>query len=237
MDEKLIKAYGSFFQSVSRPQALASRLSLPLLLASGPKWQLSRRRVLFVGQETLDWRWPDRGLETLTDFFACNDPVREAVTVYSAFDFAAHNPISRRSPFWRAFHLLRQEINGDGTGDLLWTNLFRCALDRGSVVALSTPGELEQILEFQRGLLRLELSVLKPTAVLFFTGPYYDGAVAAEFPGCVIAPAGNHQPREFAQVIHPELPLTTFRTYHPASLVRSPERWSWLHELAESVTA
>jgi hypothetical protein len=80
-----------------------------------------------------------------------------------------------------------------------------------------------------------EIRVLRPTAILFFTGPAYDLALHDEFPGIGIRPAMGRAERQFAWLRHPSLPSVSIRTYHPAYLRRSPKRWAWLHDIARCV--
>ena len=64
------------------------------------------------------------------------------------------------------------------------------------------------------GLLPAELEITQPDAVVFFTGPRYDGRMRKTFPEIEfsgITPL-------IARVLHPALPYSSFRTYHPKFL-------------------
>jgi hypothetical protein len=243
MQQELSALYRAFFDSAKIPDALASRLSCPLLLAVG-SWPAAARRVLFVGQETLGWAWnagwyyPWRHprLATLADFKAYNDAVEALVEGYSAFAFSRHQPRNLNGAFWRAFHLLNGVINADGTAAMLWTNIFRCDVAGGSVLRGCSPPELRDLMAFQRGLLTSEIRVLNPTAVLFFTGPDYDFELLSEFRNAALVPVPGRTERQFARIRHPDLPSMVIRTYHPSYLRREPERWAWLEEIAAELT-
>ena len=231
MQDQLSAEYRSFFESAVPPQGLEKRLSNPLLISIGPRWMACTPRVLFVGQETL--RWSEC---KLADFVASGYPIQKAIDQYENFGFAKCSHRNRNSPFWRAFRLLREQINQDGKGDILWTNLFKCDLDGGAVVKKSTSKEaLAEILKFQHGLLTKEVLVLRPTAVLFFTGPRYDCALRSEFIDARLRPVDGHREQELVRIDHPKLPPATFRTYHPNYLNFSKERWSWLCDIARKL--
>jgi hypothetical protein len=243
MQHELSSLYRGFFASAKISDALASRLSCPLLLAVG-SWPTAARRVLFVGQETLGWDWkagcyypwPHPPLVTLVDFKAYDGAVDALVEAYSVFAFSQHQPRNFNGPFWRAFHLLRGAINGDGNAAMLWTNLFRCDVGGGSVLRGCNPAELRELMAFQRGLLTSEIRVLQPTAILFFTGPSYDFELRSEFPDAALSAAPGRRERQFAQIRHSELPSVAIRTYHPSYLRRKRERWSWLQDIARELT-
>lgn len=241
--EALHSLYSGFLARAEVPPALASRLSCPLLLSMGPTWPTSEHRLLLIGQETLGWDfrsgdyydWPHPSLASLADFQSYDHAVPALVHGYAEFDFAKRQPANYRSPFWRAFRLLREHSASSGTGEVLWSNLFRCSLDGGSVVNTATAAELQNILAFQQGLLGREITALRPTGVLFVTGPYYDFAINSEFPGATWERVPSYDPRHVSRVVHPALPDRTFRTYHPNYLARSQERWQWLSALASEV--
>ena len=170
-----------------------------------------------------------------------DDAVEALVNGYSVFDFSRGITKNRRNlngPFWRAFHSMRGSISRDDNADMLATNLFRFDVDQGrSVIKHCDPDELREILNFQRGLLAREIRVLKPTAVLFFTGPSYDLALQDEFDGIEIYPLSGRSERQFAGVRHPDLPPIAIRTYHPGYLNRSREKRSWLEDIGHYASA
>lgn len=242
-NEPLLDLYDSFFKTASTPAELTSRLSCPLLLSVGSGWHQAIRRLLVVGKETFGWDWtpgdyypwPHPPLTTLADFNGYPNAVRALVDGYASFAFSKHQSANFNGPFWRAFRQLHEEINEGHKADILWTNLFRCDLEGGSVIDRATPAELNNILAFQHGLLSREIRILSPTAVVFFTGPNYDLALRAEFPDIVFAPVSGHVERQFCQIAHPDLPTPSFRFYHPNYLARNHNRWLWLREVASYI--
>src|SRR5680860_723860 len=186
---QLHKLYREFFATASLSPEMAGRCSSPLLLSVKPSWALTSQRLFIVGQETLGWAfdkgeyydWPYPPISYYADFSQCTSGVEALMYAYEAFAFAEHQPKNHRSPFWRTFrHMM--SVTG---ADALWSNLFRFDVDEGSVMSNCSEAELEQVLRAQQGLLRREIQLLRPTAVVFFTGPRYDEALINEFPNTV----------------------------------------------------
>ena len=111
------------------PPALAGDLSAPLAMAMPPEWQESQHKILIVGQETLGWdyRWSaDDWKSGLLDGAGRSDRAKALINAYEAFDLAASQPKSVRSPFWRAQRALADRFEGGDYRKVLWTNLSRC---------------------------------------------------------------------------------------------------------------
>jgi hypothetical protein len=241
--EHLNALYTDFRSEAEVDDALASRLSSPLLLAVGANWERSKHRLVFIGQETLGWdfragsyyAWPYPPIESLADFLRFECAVTALVDGYRAFNFAKHQPSNYRSPFWHAFRQFCNRAESTGSGAVLWSNLFRCSLDSGSVVNNATDAESTSLLRLQHGVLLREISILQPTSVVFVTGPSYDFAIDHEFEGMAWEKWSSYNQRQLAKLSHPVLPARTFRTYHPGYLARDEERWKWLAALEDEV--
>ena len=62
-----------------------------------------------------------------------------------------------------------------------------------------------------------ELKIAEPEVCLFVTGPDYDRIIGQYYPGIEFQPI--HAPvREFAQLVHRDLPEKSYRCYHPKYL-------------------
>ena len=70
-------------------------------------------------------------------------------------------------------------------------------------------------------LLEREIAILAPDVVVFFTGPSYNGLLAATFPEAMLEAGSLSRAKPVSRVIHPALPAKTFRTYHPNYLQRA----------------
>jgi hypothetical protein len=175
---------------------------------------------MVVGQQTFWWPqggWYRQGLG--------EDPVADIMALYDDFNLAAtysgHN-----SPFWAANHTLYAALNpGAPARGFLWSNLVK--IDQHQ--RRPDPEIEESISRFM--LLSSEIRICRPDVVVFFTGPEYESRLQWSFPGARIEGL-NGSLRRLARVVHPGLPRSSFRTYHPNYLRRSGQ-WEVLHEVAQ----
>jgi hypothetical protein len=228
VQQSLTAIYDNFRAKTMIPEALAVRLSSPLLLSITDAWLSSNYRILIVGQEVLGWAfepgqyydWPHEPIRNFNDFKEHPNAVAELIEGHRAFDFAKHQPENYRGCFMRAYRKFRAELEADVDGSVLFTNLFRMSVDGGSVLRNSTPEQLTLLREKQLGLLRAEITCLKPQVVIFFTGPTCDETLSQEFADIKFESMGLRPIRAFARLSHPNLPPCSLRTFHPTYLQR-----------------
>jgi len=244
MQNQLNQIYVTFKKQANFRKELRDRLSPPLLLKVSDTWTNSKQRVLIIGQETLGWsfrkgeyyEWPYTPVLSFKDFKNTAQSVDAMVHGYSCFEFAKYQPENYRSPFWKAYRQVRK-ANGDQRDGIettvLWTNLFRMSLDDGSVVNNGTKDEVIAIRESSAGLLLSEIEILKPTSVIFFTGPEYNDFLYSEFKNCNLVKFKNYDVSRTSLVDHPILPAKTVRTYHPGYLNRG--HWDIVDQIIEQV--
>lgn len=255
-NHELLRAYADLHGRLDLPEDLVSRMSSPLLLSIQKSWLSRSTRVLVIGQETFGWgcfaahlypndRVPNMG--SFREFQAAVDGVDQLQNGYSAFSYAKHQPNNYRSPFWRAYRELRSHIGDEPDGldtGVMWTNLFRSSLaaptpsgDRGghgSVLRNSKPEEVDVLINLSCRVLHREIEILRPTAVIFFTGPNYDQFLDQFFKGVERTPVTEYSERQCSRLIHDSLPHHTFRTYHPNYLSRS-RQWNLLDRIAAEI--
>jgi len=99
----------------------------------------------------------------------------------------------------------------------LWNNIVKVGLSgrKGRPSA--------EILEWQSpffDVIRLEVSLLAPDIVVFFTGPKYDEFIRRVFPDARFEAARGRTERQLARVTAAGLPRAAVRTYHPGYLWR-----------------
>ena len=204
----------------------------PLLMKVTEEYCRAPLRILFYGQETEGWG-PDP-TQSLDCFIGGGLPVERLVDFYGAFDFAATSP-RRKSPFWRAFREFRT-MEGSS---LLWNNLCKVAFaSAGKYSFLKAP--IERKTEFvrqQTQLLREEVRILLPHAVIFVTGPHYDHILNQVFETEGIEQVmPNATSTELGRLVSRYLPALSFRTYHPGFLRREyKSRWPWLEEVRTQI--
>ena len=235
MQKQLVEAYKAFKANNEFDESLSRDLTSPLLLSVTERWQASKERVLVVGQETMGWGFDP--IHNWCDFKENSNVIHTLTNGYRSFEFARSNPTNHRSPFWSAYRQFRAALGDEQDGfdtSVLWTNLFRMSITGCSVIKEGTPLEVEQLCEASRGILQAELRILKPTAVVFFTGPNYDRAMDAIFPGIERQTFGDFDKRVLAELSHPDLPVKAWRTYHPAYMRRSGQ-WEIIDAISEQL--
>jgi hypothetical protein len=236
--------YTQFKEDAFISDGLACRLSPPLLLFPTERWKDAGVKVLIVGQETLGWDffagsyfdWPYPEISSFVDFLTVDNSVEAMMHGYKVFEFSRYQPNNYRSPFWRAYRQIRRnfdsEVDGLNTA-VLWTNLFRMSLDGGSVVNNGTIEEIKCIQRATFGLLRSEIEILKPNVVLFFTGPYYNDTLYAEFVDLQLVDFSGHDLSRTSWLQHPLLPNNSLRTYHPGYL--SHGHWQLVDKIEQAI--
>lgn len=212
-------------------------MSGPLLLKIPTNWAGRSQRILVIGQETLGWgfdssyeaSWSFGTIHSFSDFLGAANAIPAMQRGYELFEYARHQPKNYRSPFWRGYRQVR-EVIGDAQDGLdtgvLWTNLFRTSIrpndkeDHGSVQRFASPSERQMLVQMSGSILRRELEVLRPTGVVFCTGPIYDQSLSACLPGVDFVAMTDKPLRALARITHPLLPRASFRIYHPGYLNR-----------------
>lgn len=204
----------------------------PLILMDVPEgWSRATNRVLVVGQETLGWDfeqgsyydWPYPPIKGFEDFLSVPNSVEAMIHGYRAFEFSRYQPGNVNSPFWRAYRQIREAVGDEPEGfetKVLYTNLFKTAVNGTSIVKNGTIQEADDIWRASAQLLTREIEILRPDAVVFFTGPDYDRYLELEFAGVEWVSVDGFSQRQISKITHPSLPSRAYRTYHPGYLSR-----------------
>jgi hypothetical protein len=217
MDEELEQLYRTRWDVLSKAIPHGLKMSNPLLAAVPPDYECSKTRLLIIGKETHGWGlWDD---ESHVDRVAW---LRDCYR-----DFGRGRDVRGRkhnSPFFQAASELQRLVNPDS--DLFaftWLNLFIC--DQNKELPKEPIAEELRKVSF----LRDEVSILKPHAVVFFTGPNYDYTIKHKqyFPDTKFL---DHPPL-WSEVRATGLPSKTVRTKHPKNL-RLRKQFGVLDEIA-----
>ena len=176
----------------------------------------AQKKILFIGQEPYGWLG---GTSNTID-------VDTLMKKYIDFEMANGIP-NRNSPFWRGLFLLNGILNPDQKEDpcFLWTNVTKYCTVEGRPI----PFEDIKFIINEMNLLPNEIKIINPDGVIFFSGPDYDEKIQIQFDGEIqFKQVQDDIPaREFARLIHKDLPKNTFRTYHPNALMRQ-HKWNYL---------
>lgn len=229
------------------PPDFPKKLSAPLLVHPAERWVESDTRILVVGQETNGWgagTESDKSIDSppvfsLDKFLEVGNSIDVLLRGYLQFEFALNTPYYG-SPFWRAFREFRTQFDRSVDGiesSVLWTNIFRMNIDgvkgskSGSVYNNTTWDEFYKVQELNRHILSKEIEILKPEAIVFFTGPNYDIELEAEFQGVSFQRFGDREVRTVALLEHEDFSdAVALRAYHPNYLQMSGQ-WAVIDEI------
>lgn len=217
MNERLAELYQWAFQRCEDP---ADAHALPV--NEGVSWphfihvpatyfdERLKFRLLVVGQETRGWeQWPAVSPESI-------------IEKYKSFDLGRGYWFS---PFWQAAHRLHRLINTSGPErGFVWSNLVKISQRK------KRPERTIENKSCGLELLQKELEILKPDAVVFFTGPKYDERLKTTFPG--LKPIGVTRYIDRIKLDR-QLPRRSFRTYHPRWLRFN--QWGVIREIADLI--
>lgn len=196
---QLRQAYAEAVPTLERISATHEGVSGPLLISVPSGYERAEVRLMIVGQQTNGWPSITVGLG-------------ELLRTYRDFDLGRSYTAS---PFWQASHQLFGGVNPEGPERaFLWSNLVR--VDQHCE---RPKPEIEEAVS-KLGLLSVELQLLKPDAVVFFTGPHYDERLCRTFAGI----AYRELAPDVDRLEHPDLPVKSFRTYHPRYLWQAKKR-------------
>jgi hypothetical protein len=206
--EKLEEFYNSLKLRAPTNISEYSDLVGPDLIWLDDEYLNSASRIAIVGQEQRGWdySYPE---------FVSDWKVPDAIAVYREFDFGVSY---NASPFWQFFHAVRLSAfpnESDARRKVLWTNLVKfVTADESSI--LKEP-YAEAALQLQDDVFTTELAIAKPDVCLFVTGPNYDIVLKRYFDGLQFVPL-DLPVRQFARLVHPNLPYHSYRSYHPKFL-------------------
>ena len=172
-------------------------------------------RLLVIGRETHGWwgEWDDEFSGDRLAWLRLN---------YCRFERGKHY---RRTPFFQAASKLQQLLNpASDPFDFMWLNLFICDQNKG----LPSKANAESLRKIS--LLREEISILRPDAVIFFTGPASIWTIEQE----PYFPDAEFQLRspKWWTIAASGLPERAVLTYHPKYL-RMSKGFGVLEEIAE----
>lgn len=176
----------------------------PLLLKCTDEYVNAQKKLLFIGQETNQW-YNDYGQKVKT--------AEKIATMQENYWYFVLDQ-SYNTLFWRFIWDVDQKVNAGACG-YLWNNVIKI----GRASGLGTPDyRLVQLEEQYFNILKKEIEILKPDAVIFLSGPDYDGYIKNRLGSFTIKESFG---KCFDRLQIPDLPEDTFRLYHPGYLNRA----------------
>jgi hypothetical protein len=190
--------------------------SNPLLLNISEGYITSRVKIMIVGKETFAWHGTfNLGLADVI--------VDELMDLYRVF---LRNTVHEGTPFWSFSRKLDKALNPNNKDtSVAWSNLIKVDQGRGR-----PSKDIEKIV-CGFPILEKEIEILHPDLVIFLTGYGYDGRLQQTFPGVEYEAVEGATDKELVRLKHLNLPLNSFRTYHPKHLRMSGLENKVLHQL------
>ena len=180
----------------------------PLLISAPPKYDESKLKVMYFGQETNGYENSSFGTES----------VHHLLAVYDSF---ANKGGSKkyRGHFWNGIHHFNAAFSEiEPSFAFTSNNLVKV----GKCDSKGTPPE--NVLEWQKNwshVIREEIRILKPDVIILFTGPRYDRFIERHFGPFDLSQVSHRPTRQLARLKCDGLPPQTYRTYHPNYLWRN----------------
>ncbi len=186
-------------------------LAGPFLMSPDPQYLKQKMPMLVVGQETNGW----------TNFV---DEIDKQMLAYEQFNLSR---AGQTSAFWDTVRKI-ENIVGNESCSSAWTNLSKFDL-----YGVRTYGKYEKAISVADTVLAEEVRILNPSVCMFFTGPYFDARLKNVFNGLEFLEIPGWNIKQFCILKHPDLPLFTFRSYHPRSLRLKNLEKSFLQYLSQ----
>jgi hypothetical protein len=152
-----------------------SELSGVFLSSPSQNYFTSHPRVFVVGQETRGWRNKTCCLKNQLSI----DEVGIDASMKESQEFSSSG--AKQSTFLQFYRKLSSTIDSDSMDAALWSNQFCVSYNSGSPASLP-PASFDIVKKLSFNLLRAQIDILKPSVVVFTTGPDRDKYIKECFP-------------------------------------------------------
>ena len=189
-----------------------NKLSSPQLLdVETPRgnYLISEYKVLFIGKETNDWfNTVERKNEDLT---LINGQFEKYINSLKKL-YKSHNiGVKYRSPIYLFIDHLVKKLNESKQTGMLLTELLRHDYN-----CKGLPQHIIEKVAYKNNfILREEIEVLKPNALIFLTGPNYDKHIKMTYPTAVFKECQDYKFRQVAAIENIPNIEKAIRIYHP----------------------
>lgn len=201
----------SDFQKIQDTCGKDKNIHGPLLMSPNDIYEKQPLPFLVIGQETYGW-------DVFSDIVT-EDECLEMMHITEDFNVGEKY---YASPFWNVTRKI-EGILGNEPCSCAWTNISKYDQDGGR-----PDKECEEKFSVIDNLLRDEIKIINPKICIFFTSHNLDYRVEKIFGQVEFIEINNFDIDVFCQLKHPDLPLLTFRTYHPKYLRISGMEGSFL---------
>lgn len=220
LNEQLERLYRSKMNGL---QAMYSELnkadikdySWPLLLhVRKEEYVKAPVKLMVIGQEANGWG------ATLDHA----EEIASSMAVYERFDMGRNY----NTTFWRWAHKINRQLGNPDTNCFVWNNILKF----GRECEKGCPdSRVTQIENRYFNVIEDEISILRPDVCIFLTGHAYDGEIKSKFPDVELIEFNGYPLKEVAQVKSSNLPVHSYRTYHPGYGQRYTNWYSEVFEI------
>jgi len=185
----------------------------PFLISPSDKYISSKKKIFIIGQQTKGW--------------SCEiDDLQKQMKAYEEFNlgYAYYS-----SPFWNVFHKIEKQILGEEYCSA-WGNFNKYDFEADRPF-----GEIENEISNLDFLLLEEIKILKPDICLFLIGYSFDERIKKLFKGAIFKQVADWNIKQLAKIEHSNLPVHSYRTYHPKYLRVSGLEEKFLNELKNEI--
>lgn len=183
------------------------------------KYLTSDFRIVLVGKETFGWVNPKEREEAgLSNINGKNRKyLEELKRIYKAHNLGHRDGSTYNSPIFQfidlLYNIIVQKRNVPG---MILTELLRHDYEQSTM-----PDVLSDKTMYDNNyILRKELEILNPNAILFLTGPSYDKYIKHTYPDVVFKDINDFNKNEFALLEGIPNIEKAFRIYHPGYINR-----------------
>ena len=176
----------------------------PLFMSPAEMYATQPYPFLVVGKETYGW-------EKL-NYPVTQEDCSKMMEAYENFNVGIDY---YGSPFWNVTRKI-EKVLGNEPYSCAWTNISKYDQNGGHPDA-----EHEKIFSIVDDILADEIQIIKPKICIFCTSHYFDYRIENIFKTVEFLPVDGFAPYILCQLRHKQLPVLTFRTYHPNYLRRS----------------
>jgi hypothetical protein len=173
----------------------------PLLMYPNEKFSRQPFSFLVIGRETNGW-------DTF-NYPVTEDACKKMMNAYEEFNVGVNY---YASPFWNVVRKIEATL-GNEPCSCVWTNISKYDQDCGQPDA-----EHEKIFSLVDNLLIDEIKIVKPKICIFFVSYRFDYRIKNLFKNVEFLPVDGFSLHQMCQIKHKDLPVFTYRTYHPRYL-------------------
>lgn len=203
MKDELLKIYCSRISDFQHIQDVCKGEQIAGAFLMSPTENYAKQPFPFlaIGQETYGW-------EIFSDVVS-EEECKELMSTYEDFNVGEKY---YASPFWNVIRKI-ETVLGNESCSCAWTNISK--YDQNGE---RPDAEHEKLFSTVDNILIDEIKITKPKICIFFTSHNFDYRLENIFEQIAFLEVDGFDINTLCQLKHPNLPILTFRTYHPRYL-------------------